>query len=342
MTASPVVGCYVHHVGQGHRQRAVLLARALRERLAARVTGLSSSARPAAWHDPWVELERDDAHPEPRGVDAGGRLHWAPRGDRGLLGRQSRISAWLRAARPALVVVDTSVEVSLLVRLHGVPVVQVLGPGRRDDEPHRLGFDVADALVGFWPARATEGLLRLPPGVAERVHAVGGLSRFSCREDSGPRRPRRPHAVVLQGAGGGGIDDHELHRARVRAPGWELTRLGGAGWREDSAEVEAAIAGADVVVLQPGQNALAEVAALGRPCVVVPAPRPHEEHLYTARVLHAGPWPALSTGADRSGWTELLDPARRLSPGAWQGWSDDESAARLAGVARAVIGGERW
>ena len=105
------VGYYVHHVGHGHLHRATALARHLAATGGATVTGLSSLPRPADWPGPWVELARDDRGPAATGpaltsTTAGGRLHWAPAGDEGLLDRTARVSAWLEQARPDVVVVD--------------------------------------------------------------------------------------------------------------------------------------------------------------------------------------------------------------------------------------------
>jgi len=43
--------------------------------------------------------------------------------------------------------VDVSVEVSVLARLMGVPVVTMVLPGSRSDQPHRLGYALAAMLI---------------------------------------------------------------------------------------------------------------------------------------------------------------------------------------------------
>ena len=42
----------------------------------------------------------------------------------------ARLSAWIAESRPRVIVVDVSVEVALLARLFGIPVVSVALPGR--------------------------------------------------------------------------------------------------------------------------------------------------------------------------------------------------------------------
>lgn len=335
------VGCYVHHHGSGHLHRAGALARELGGRGVA-VTGLSSLPRPDDWAGEWVDLPRDDTvgpgRPDPGTGDprAGGRLHWVPRHHPGLLERHAAVAAWLARTRPAAVVVDVSVEVALLVRLHGVPVVSVVLPGVRDDAAHRLGHDVSDELVGLWPAEVTSALLGVAPEVAGRVRALGGLSRFDVEAPPAQRRPGPPRVLVLGGRGGDAWAEADLEAATASAGSWDWQVLGGTGgsWVADPSQ---AIRDADVVLTHAGQNALAEVAALRRPAVVVPAERPHDEQRCTGRVLAAGPWPAVvvpSLGA--ASWPDVLDEARALDGSAWAGWVDGHAAARLADVVQQV------
>ncbi|GAA3540420.1 glycosyltransferase [Aeromicrobium flavum] len=323
-----MIGYYVHHVGSGHLHRATALARVLDEP----VTGLSSLPRPAAWAGDWVELERDDLTAETAGDTADGFLHWAPYGDPGLRRRMAAIAAWIGDADPALLVSDVSVEVALLARLHGVPVISVVLPGDRTDRAHQLGYAASRELVSFWPARA-EGMVT---GVGDRLHPLGGLSRFPLTE--APRRPSaRRRVVVLNGRGGGGPTDAQLDEARRQTPAWEWEILGGSDgpWLADPFP---SICDADVVLTHAGQNAIAEVAAARRPAVVVPADRPHDEQRTTAAVLAATHWPAVVEPVfPDTGWAERLDRAAALDGGAWAAWCDGRAAERFAEVVDRVV-----
>lgn len=328
-----MIGYYVHHVGHGHRHRAAALAAALDEP----VVGLSSVAPPSGWTGEWVSLDRDDAWTEPRNPTAGGPLHWAPEHDPGLRSRMAAVSAWLEKARPRAVVVDVSVEVALLVRLHGTPVVVVVQPGDRSDAAHRLGYGVADLLVGFWPPEATGMVTGLDDAAIRRLVLLGALSRDPVALPAGPGRrdaadPR--HVVVLSGSGG--LDDgwrQGVDRARRETSGWRWTVLGGtavdATWSSDPA---AALADADVVITHAGQNALAEVAAARRPALVVPQRRPHDEQATTAQALAAGPWPVevLPDGLPSTGWAERLTRVAALDGSRWAAWCDGGAAERFA------------
>lgn len=323
-----MIGYYVHHQGSGHLLRATAIAHALGEP----VIGLSSLP-PQPGFAGWVTLDRDDGDPAAPDVTASGRLHWAPRGDAGLLGRMAALAAWVERYRPAAVVVDVSVEVAALVRLLGVPVVVVALPGDRDDPAHQLGYGLAAAVLACWPREVYDPVWLRPH--ADRVHYVGAISRFDGRRRAPVLRHPRPYGVVLGGSGGSDVTAADV----TSLPGdldWELL-LPGPGWRSDPWPV---LCGAAVVVTHAGQNAVADVAAAGRPAVVVPQARPHREQHRTAEALDAAGlaaavphWPA---PAD---WSGALDRARGLGGSEWSRWHSGRGAARAAAVVSAVAAG---
>lgn len=325
-----MIGWYVHHRGSGHLHR----AQAVRRALTTHMTVLSSLPRPEDWDGAWIHLERDDAGPVRR-PDAGGRLHWAPVHDDGLSARMNQISTWIHSARPDLIVCDVSVEVSLLARLHGVPVVVVAMPGDRRDEAHRLGYDIADAVIGCWPPQA-DGLFRSTAAIQDKLRLVGGLARFSV-VDVGVRRPGKPRVSVLLGTGGSDITTAMIDKTRTQCPDWEWTVMGRHvdSWSIDPFE---ALCDADVVITQAGQNAIAEVAAARTPALVIPAERPYAEQTATARALRTGPWPV--TVVDdwpKHGWPLLLRRTADLDGAAWASWSDGDAATRLATIIEELI-----
>jgi hypothetical protein len=330
-----MIGYYVHHHGHGHLHRALVLARACR----LPVVGLSSLPRPAEWPGEWVQLARDDDDPGPREVSARGQLHWAPLEDDGLRCRMATLSAWIAEHEPAALVSDVSVEVAMLARLHGVPVISVVLPGERGDAPHRAGLGLSCELVSFWPPSARGMVRGLAAADAARLRCLGALSRFAPDELANPRVDdgvRR--VVVLNGSGGGGPSSDDLRRARATSPGWEWLVLGGPGgtWVDDPS---AALRDADVVVTHAGQNALAEVAAARRPAVVIPQDRPHDEQRTTAGVLDRGGWPVVMCDTwPGVAWGARLDRAARLDGEQWSSWCDGRAVDRFVDVVHAVAG----
>ncbi len=351
--ARPHVGYYAHHVGAGHRHRALSLSRDLLDRGTA-VTVLSSMTPDEEWvrddGAAWVRLERDDQPAPGSGADetGHGRLHWVPQGHDGLRRRAAQLSAWIAETRPDLIVSDVSQEVAVLARLHGVPVVSVLLPGRRDDPAHALGLGLSEEVVAFWPPRShlagTGAGSDLPDDVASRVRALGGHSRFAPVTGERPRRPR--HLVVLAGTGGGAAHVLAAGEAALGSlGGWTGEVLGGSSWVTSPFEH---LREADVVLTHAGQNAIAEVAAARVPAVVVAQERPFGEQRATARVLTDDAWPAVvvdaaggsaaHTGAD---WADLVGRASSLDGDRWQGWVDGGAAGRFADLVEAAVGRTR-
>ncbi|GAA4718101.1 glycosyltransferase [Nocardioides conyzicola] len=319
-----MIGYYVHHHGRGHLHRALALAAALDEP----VTGLSSLPAPAGWSGPWVQLERDDIAPTAVDPTAHGRLHWVPRGDAGLSTRTAQISAWLDEHRPRVLVADVSVEVALLGRLHGVPVVTVVLPGQRADAAHQLGFDISTHLVAMWPPEAQNMLPGLPTASRERVRPLGALSRYPVRLPTS-RRPGPPRVVLMTGGGGDDLTPDRIDSARRQSEQWEWVVLGRHGrWSEDP---RADVHDADVVITNAGQNSLAEIAAARTAAIVIPQDRPYDEQRTSAAALAAGGWPVLVEDRfpDR-GWSERLRRAQHLDGDAWSSWCDGRAAERLA------------
>ncbi|MET9929628.1 MULTISPECIES: glycosyltransferase [unclassified Streptomyces] len=326
-----MIGYYVHHQGRGHLHRAVCVARHAR----VPVTGLSSLPRPDDWPGEWIRLPMDtgDAAGRPAGTadpTARGRLHWAPRHHEGLRGRMGAIADWTARTGPRLLVSDVSVEVALLARLMGVPVVVAAMRGDRFDPAHRLGYDLAEALLAPWPGTVPEP--DWPRHWLDKTLHTGAFSRY----DGRPRPPAPPpgptrEAVVLLGAGGSGIGADDLRRAAEATPGWTWTFLGGADggrWTDDPWPL---LCRADVVVTHAGQNAVAECAAARTPAVVVPQDRPHDEQLATARALRAADlatvcatWPAPGE------WEGILDRTAKRDGDRWSVWAPGDGARRAA------------
>ena len=328
-----MIGYYVHHHGGGHAARATAIARELE----APVTGISSLPRPDDWPGEWLQIPLDDGN-EQSDPDAHGQLHWVPLGSAGLRERAALISAWIDAAEPRAMVVDVSVEVALLARLHGVPVAVFALPGARGDAAHRLGFEIAAVILAAWPPQATGLVTGLTAAAERRLAPVGAIGRLAPFPDE--RSAEDPHRVlVLAGRGGDEFSPTALDRARASAPHWTWEHIGGSGtWVDD---VRPSLSAASVVITHAGQGALADVAAARKPAVVVPQTRPHDEQLASARVLAAGDWPVIVR--DRlpdSGWEKLLERASGLDGTRWERWNDGHGAARAAAVIGELAGRE--
>lgn len=321
-----MIGYYAHHHGSGHVTRATSIAAALD----APVTVLSSSRRPAHSEVEWITLPLDtdtDTDTEsPSDHTAGGIVHWAPVGVRGLTDRMAAIADWIARERPSVFVVDVSVEVVLFVRLLGVKVAVMAMPGERTDDPHQLAYRAATLIIAPWSQGFYDPSWLHP--YSSKTWYVGAISRF----DGRPKEPMpaEPTVLVLGGAGGTSLTTADIAAAHTANPHyhWRAAGLDEATWMDD---VWPALCSATVVVTHAGQNAIADCACAGGSAVVVPQQRPFHEQHATARALEAAgaavlapQWPSPQD------WAALLPRARALDPRAWDRLRPTRAALRAA------------
>lgn len=324
-----MIGYYVHHQGHGHLSHALSICAELDEP----VTILSSLPKHPAWHGPWISLQRDDLGSQPIDPTAGGELHWSPIGDQKFQDRMAQIANWIVRTRPAALLVDVSVEVCVLARTMGVPVVTMALPGDRSDRAHRLGYALSDAIIAPWFVRFAQ-LCPEMERYGDKVHYAGAISRY----DQRPRLSREPNqrrrALVLQGTGGVG-EQLDIDAAATATAPWSWEQLGPENWRDDPWDD---VCQADVIITHAGLSALGEIAAAGKPAIVIPQPRPHDEQLATAAALEEArlavvrpSWPCPSE------WAALLQAAVDLGADGWSSWSSGDGARTAARILLAVV-----
>lgn len=246
------------------------------------------------------------------------------------------VARWVAEVKPEAFVTDVSVEVTMFVRLLGIPVIVMALPGERVDAPHQLVHDLADHIVAAWPQQLyVPEWLRLHAG---KTSYVGGISRFEARIGSmssdvvspdGIAAPQEQlRVLVLGGASeefGAFIADCEQ-----ACPGTTWTALGGTGgrWTDDPWPE---ISTADVVVTHAGQSCVADVAAARRPAVVIPQPRPFDEQQATAAVLRReGLATVVQRWPDTREWAGVLARVRAGDPHSWDRWQVKGASARAA------------
>ncbi|NHU85422.1 hypothetical protein GWK18_07425 [Kocuria sp. JC486] len=338
-----MIGFYAHHHGAGHLTRCRAIERAMGSSVETAV--LSSNPRADvvlpldAPADPGCEPDRLTAH---------GAFHWAPPHHVGLADRMARVADWIRDTRPSVVHVDVSVEMAVFIRSMGVPVTVQAMPGDRPDGPHALGYRLADAIIAAWPDWVE--LPRHLGPVADRVHAVGGITRWDGALAAPPPAPSTPMdddagnsptdagdcaVVILLGAGGTDAPEAYWHdvAAALHESGATCTLIGGSHWVADPMP---ALRTADVVVTAAGQNSIADLAALRKSIVVVPQDRPFDEQRATATVLADAGLAVLPDGVptrmpEPGRWPGIIAEARRQAP-EWDLWQTEGAARRAAAV----------
>jgi UDP-N-acetylglucosamine--N-acetylmuramyl-(pentapeptide) pyrophosphoryl-undecaprenol N-acetylglucosamine transferase len=319
-----VIGWYIHHHGRGHLTRAL----AVQPHLTEPVVALSSLAPPAGCgFTDWITLDRDDVPTPTSNCDANGRLHWAPLRHSGLARRNAAITQWIARERPRALVVDVSVEVAVLARLSGVPVIVVAGPGDRGDKPHQLCYDVAEHIIAAWPQRVYD-----PAFLHWHLHKTSYVGAFSRFDDFRPAAADDAAVVVLNGAGGSGLTEADIRSAQQAVPRFSWTALGlpGQPWVDD---VWPRLSSAAVIVSHGGQNAVAESAAAARPTVIIAQDRPFGEQHAVAAALNAdGIALGLEAWPSAQEWPDVIDRALALGGSGWSRWASGTGAARAAGI----------
>ncbi|MER7982850.1 glycosyltransferase [Streptomyces sp. NPDC095817] len=240
----------------------------------------------------------------------------------------SALADWIEQAAPTLLVSDVSVEVATFARLMGVPVVIAAMRGDRADPAHRLGYDLADALLAPWPAAVPE------PGWPQSWHAktvhTGAFSRYDGRPRAEQPSAEGREVVLMLGAGGAEVDKTDLSKAADATPDWNWTVLGDLGnrWEKDPWPL---LCRASVVVTHAGQNAVAETAAARAPAIILPQNRPYGEQYATGRALASS---GLAVVRDRwpapEEWARLLAEAASAGGDQWRLWAPGNGADKAA------------
>ncbi|MGV0431438.1 glycosyltransferase [Corynebacterium sp. 20_84] len=320
-TARKIVGIYAHHHGSGHIRRCRRIQRELAE-LGWEAVILSTAP------DADIVLADDAGHGHTgRAMTAGGTLHYAPYGNRGLRERYATIASWVDENDPAAFYVDVSAEVCMFLRLMGVPVVTLAMPGLRDDAPHQLAYRQSDAIIAAWPS-----WVPVPDHLrthSDRLHPVGGITLLD-RPDAARGVDRDPqHVVVMAGQGGSTWEPGDWEAVEAACPGYRFTFLTGENRVDDPTEL---IASAGVVVAAGGQNSIADIAHLGAPAVILPQPRPFIEQKASATLLaREGLAVVPKSFPAPEEWPDVLAAARELNAD-WSRWETAGSARRAAEV----------
>lgn len=333
---SDPIGYYVHHHGEGHRRRAAAIAAAAPGRFTLIGTQVGGLPGPFETLDlPDDRRGRDDFSGEDGAENRPASLHYAPVRHAGVRERAARLASWIAERRPALMVVDVSVEIAMLARLCATPTVYVRLAGARWDAAHLDAFRGAKAVLAPFDRRCEDP--DAPEWVREKTRYVSGLA-VTGRPDA-----RRGGVLAAFGRGGGAATGADLAEAARATPSerWRVigpieppvaapANLDVAGWVEGAADE---IASAGVVVGGAGDGVLGSVAAAGRPFVCIPEDRPFGEQRAKAAALEAaGAAVVLDRWPPAAEWPGVLDRARRLGGERIASFHDPDGPAKAASL----------
>lgn len=338
------VGYYVHHHGDGHRQRAIAIARA-QGNVTLMGTGLAGKTE----NLPFLDLRDDRLDDDFTGMDHAERpssLHYAPLDHEGIRKRTAIMAGWIAQARPRLIVVDVSAEVAMLARLASVPTVYVRLNGRRLDAAHLDAFRGATSLLA--PFHEVLDEEDIPAWVREKTFYAPGIVQTANADISNSDGT----TLVVMGRGGSAANGEKWAAAARTTPERQWRIIGPCtvpaempinlelrGWVDDAT---AQIAGAQVVIGAAGDGVVSAVLAARRPFICLPEPRPFDEQASKARRLaavggaivrydwpHPEEWSGLIDHAlaQAERWPACLDG--NCGPERVASWLDSRDAATL-------------
>jgi hypothetical protein len=339
---SGLIGYYVHHQGDGHRHRAVAVAGHAPGRFVLLGTGLIDRCRDGRY----IEMNDDRPGPctESPAVTPTGALHYAPVGYEGIRRRVASMAAWIASARPALIMVDVSVEIAMLARLMSTRFAYMRLGGERTDAAHLEAFRAAQMLVA--PFHEDLDAPGVPQWVRKKTRYVPGLT--NARIDPAPSSDV---VLVANGNGGGTMDGAAIAAAATLTPGLRWRVIGPCmrpashppnlvflGWVSDA---EREIAAAGVVIGSAGDGIASAVFATGRPYICLPQERPYEEQVSRARRMdELGAAIVLEHAPPAAEWPGLLQSALRLDPAAAARLHGPQGTRRLAELLQQLADGD--
>jgi len=326
------IGYYVHHHGDGHRQRAIAIGQSLDN-----VMLMGSGLAYRTGNLPFLDLPDDRLDDSFAGIDHVDRpssLHYAPLDHEGLRQRTALMTGWIAEARPRLMVVDVSAEVAMLARLASVPTVYVRLSGRRLDAAHLDAFRAATALLAPFQDALDDD--ETPRWVREKTFYAPGIVRSASQNISA-----NDDVVLVVLGRGGAISNGEHWAAAARAaPAWQWRVIGPCTVPADlppNLELPGWVDDAD------GDGVVSAVLSARRPFICLPEPRPFDEQASKANrlavvggaiVRHEWPkpqeWPSLigRAIAQNQQWSACLES--ESGPERVARWLDDLCARAVS------------
>ena len=298
------IGFYVHHHGRGHAQRVGHMVPFIASPVTIFGSSVDALQHLASEQVRITELP-GDTDSGPLAYDWPNVLHYAPLGIAGITQRMNMMTAWMAETSPALLVVDVSVEVTLLARLCSIPTVVVRQHGIRDDPAHQAAFQSARGLLAPYSEALEDD--STPAWVRDKTFYAGGFSRYQsktlrtadARQQLGMQEGRY-YIVVINGFGGNTDFVPTIAQAALHHPDWEWWVVGPSPPLPPAlphnmkvvgpvSDTYPYLRGADMVVASAGNNTVMEIATTATTGAVqyvcIPEERPFQEQVQKAAAL---------------------------------------------------------
>lgn len=334
---------YIHHHGSGHLMRALSIASRLE---AAGVTFLGSDlARYAAIipkgincvHLPGDVAGPDDCYASMRHLSF---LHYAPANVEKVVKRTAEISAALHALFPVILVVDVSVEVTLLATLCGIPAIVIRQNGDRDDDAHLHAYECAQLLI----APSPEQLMNPSPKawVDKKTFFSGGFSKYSGKDQYKMSAGSEAIGIIV-GSGGTSLNGRVVSALATQCRTRHIHVVGEISGIKQASETNVTLHGqindpvsvlsqCDVVIGNAGHNTVMEMADIGKKFICIPEERPFQEQLRKAELLGKNGMAVLvdPQDLDHLEWETIIRKAEDLPDDCWTGVISESALEDIA------------
>ncbi|SDG61083.1 Predicted glycosyl transferase [Dyadobacter soli] len=305
-------------------------------------SGLSRFADVIPKHIHCIALPEDVAGP----ADASASLlqlsflHYVPMNVEKVARRSAAISAALQALFPVILIVDVSVEVTLLATLCGIPTVVIRQNGDRDDMAHLHAYECAQLLI----APSPEHLMNPSKHdwVNQKTFFSGGFSKYLGSQKF-PQQTDRETIGVIVGSGGTSLDGRIINALATQCADRSVLVIGNVirmeqvsasnvvfyGQISDPASV---LAQCEIVVGNAGHNTVMEMADLGKKFVCIPEGRPFYEQLRKAELLGQNEMALVVMPEDleNANWKAIISKAGNLRDDRWLGVIANSALAHIA------------
>lgn len=342
------IAFYVHHHGFGHLMRTMAIIETLPEyEIIVMGSNLNFQTTPPpnvqVVHLPTDVPDDNDIHFREEGSPE--IFHYAPLNVRGIRNRTALVTEVLSTAYPLILIVDVSVEITMLARLCGVPTVVMRQHGKRTDMPHLLAYQSAELLVAPYSRCLYDGE---EDDAYAKTLFTGGFSKFDTSAESVKSIPN--HIAVIVGGGGSSLTRAFMLSIAAACPDYTFHLLGNLTpvtdgpdnlkWHGHLEHPGQIIEGCGIVIGNTGHNTVMEVASMDKRFIGIPEQRPFDEQHAKAEMIKSrqGIYIVSAQELYRTDWKMLFQKLNLQIPD----WKNVITTDALLNLKSAITGvGER-
>lgn len=289
------IAFYIHHHGAGHFMRSLAIAKALNhDDIVFLGSGLTHLKDEIPTNIRVIDLPLDVPKDDEPALGEGSEVdcfHYSPLQVTGITQRVAIMTKFFMENERVLLVVDVSVEVTLLARLCGIPTVVMRQHGERTDLPHSLAYQSAELLIApFSKEMETSNNDTL----IDKTFYSGGFSRYEA--ESKVVKTYQDQVAIIIGQGGSSIDAESIYLIAKTCPSLYFHVLGDVALSQKEAvtnvtfhgrigNVKEVLLRCGLVIGNLGHNTVMEVAALNKPFIGIPESRPFNEQIDKAKSI---------------------------------------------------------